>query len=96
MVQPSQPLTEDQIHAISVLVGHRRLSKMRYLNAHCIVGRAPEQLGIKVTRRLITLAKYQKRPVIQVPVDAVLRACLFGESGLLTNCFVGVGIDIEV
>jgi hypothetical protein len=96
-------LSEDQVEAISRLVGHRRLAKMRYFNDRCIVGRAPEQLGIKVTHRWITLAKYNQPPVITVPVDTVLRARLFGmnchhtcSNALLPARGGYIGIDIDV
>ena len=71
-------LSDDQVEAISRLVGHRRLTKMRYFNDRCIIGRAPEQLSIKVTQRWITLAKFNRPPVLTIPVDTVLLARLFG------------------
>jgi hypothetical protein len=75
-------LTAEQEDAILALSGADGLKNLRYINESCIVGTTDgpssrARLGLKVTRRELTLSKYKCPPEIAIALDDATRRLLF-------------------
>ena len=73
-------MTPEREAAIKSLAGGIDIKHLKYINANCIVGKTTcrNRYGVKVTRRELTLSKYQCPPSEVMGVDRETAELLFG------------------
>lgn len=76
-----EPPSEAQEAAVKSLLPEYAVSALKFVNSVCCCGEATignAKYGLKITRKLLTLSKYQKPPVLELKmVDKTILDLLF-------------------
>lgn len=81
--QPPQPppeITMTQVDAVKAYFSSKgqAAAMVKFVNAHCVVGRLSPKVSFKITRAFITIQENRETALEQLQTPSELKALLFG------------------